>query len=62
MCVAILAVAAFNLTLDFEFIQEHAHRGAPRDLEWFAAVSLVISLVWVFVESLRLLTFLSGDD
>ena len=62
VCVLILAVAAFNLTLDFEFIQQHVQEGAPRDLEWFAALSLVISLVWVFVESLRLLTFLSGDD
>ncbi|HEY6567079.1 MAG TPA: Bax inhibitor-1/YccA family protein [Actinomycetota bacterium] len=61
-CVLILAVAAFNLTIDFEFIQENVQRGAPRDLEWFAAVSLVISLVWVFVESLRLLMMLSSDD
>lgn len=58
----ILAIASFTLTIDFEYIQTSTHGGAPRELEWFAAVSLVVSLVWIFVETLRLLILLSSED
>lgn len=60
--VVILGIAAFNLMIDFEFVHEQVKRGAPRSLEWFAAVSIVITLAWVYVEALRLFFLLGGDD
>lgn len=53
-----LVIAALSLTIDFQFIEDSAQAGAPRDLEWFAAFSLMISIVWVYVQALRLLTLL----
>lgn len=61
-CLVILAIAAFNLTLDLEFVQEQVERGAPNSLEWFAAVSIVVTLAWIYVEALRLMALLGGDD
>lgn len=53
-----LVIAALSLTIDFQFIEESARAGAPRDLEWYAAFSLMISIVWVYVQALRLLSLL----
>jgi uncharacterized YccA/Bax inhibitor family protein len=53
-----LVIAALSLTLDFQFIEESARAGAPRDLEWYAAFSLMISIVWIYVQALRLLSLL----
>lgn len=51
-------VAAFNLYLDFDLIEEHINRGAPAYLEWFCSMSLLITLVWIYLEILRLLQIL----
>jgi uncharacterized YccA/Bax inhibitor family protein len=53
--VVILIVAALNLVLDFDMIEKGAEEGAPKFMEWYGAFSLVVTLVWIYVESLRLL-------
>ncbi|SFJ01412.1 Uncharacterized membrane protein, YccA/Bax inhibitor family [Paenibacillus sp. UNC496MF] len=52
----IVAVAALNLVLDFDFIEQGAERGAPKYMEWYGAFGLVVTLVWLYVEILRLLS------
>jgi uncharacterized YccA/Bax inhibitor family protein len=58
----IIGVAALNLALDFDFIERGSQAGAPRRLEWFGAFGLLITLVWLYIEILRLLAILQGRD
>lgn len=51
----IVAVAAFNLILDFDMISKQATAGAPRYMEWYGAFALMVTLVWLYLEILRLL-------
>lgn len=51
----VVVIAALNLTLDFDFIDRAEQAGAPRHTEWFAALGLVVTLVWLYLELLRLL-------
>jgi uncharacterized YccA/Bax inhibitor family protein len=55
----IVGVAALNLVLDFDFIEQGARLGAPRSVEWFGAFGLTVTLVWLYLELLRLLSRLS---
>jgi len=52
---AIIVVAALNLILDFDIMESGAARGAPKYMEWFSAFGLLVTLVWLYVEILRLL-------
>lgn len=52
----ITGVAAFNLVLDFDFIATGVQRGAPRHMEWYAAFSVLATLIWLYIEMLRLLS------
>jgi uncharacterized YccA/Bax inhibitor family protein len=52
---AIVVVAALNLVLDFDLIERGARAGAPRYMEWYAAFGLLVTLVWLYLELLRLL-------
>jgi uncharacterized YccA/Bax inhibitor family protein len=52
---AIVAVAALNLVLDFDVIDRGARSGAPAYMEWYAAFGLLVTLVWLYLELLRLL-------
>jgi uncharacterized YccA/Bax inhibitor family protein len=52
----VVVVAALNLVLDFDFIEEGAARGAPKYMEWYAAFGLMVTLVWLYLEVLRLLS------
>ena len=54
--VVIVGVAALNLVLDFDFIERGAREGAPRSAEWFGAFGLLVTLVWLYLEMLRLLS------
>jgi len=45
-----------NLVLDFDFIETGAEARAPKFMEWYGAVGLVVTLVWLYVEFLRLLS------
>lgn len=53
---AVVAIAAFNLVLDFDFIEQGARRGAPQYMEWYGAFGLLVTLVWLYLEMLRLLS------
>ncbi|MBP3965654.1 MULTISPECIES: Bax inhibitor-1/YccA family membrane protein [Paenibacillus] len=52
----IVIVAALNLVLDFDFIEQGAQRGAPKYMEWYGAFGLIVTLVWLYIEILRLLS------
>lgn len=54
-----MIVAALNLVLDFDFIEQGVAQGAPRYMEWYAAFGLLVTLVWLYVEMLRLLSRLA---
>ncbi len=52
----IVVIAALNLVLDFDFIEEGVEQGAPKFMEWRAALGLMITLVWLYIEILHLLS------
>ncbi len=58
----IIGIAAMNLLLDFDFIEKGSERGYPEYMEWFGAMGLIITLVWLYIEILRLLAILSSND
>jgi uncharacterized YccA/Bax inhibitor family protein len=49
-------LAAMNLALDFDFIEKGSKAGLPKQMEWFAAFGLLVTLVWLYLELLRLLS------
>ena len=51
----VVGVAALNLVLDFDLIEQGAATGAPKYMEWYAAFGLMVTLVWLYLEILRLL-------
>ncbi len=51
----VVVIAALNLVLDFDFIEQGAEHGAPKFMEWYAAFGLMVTLVWLYIEILRLL-------
>ncbi|HEV8337194.1 MAG TPA: Bax inhibitor-1/YccA family protein [Candidatus Polarisedimenticolia bacterium] len=51
----VVIVAATNLVLDFDFIESGVKRGVPKYMEWYAAFGLLVTLVWLYLEILRLL-------
>ncbi|MFD7591196.1 Bax inhibitor-1/YccA family protein [Kitasatospora sp. NPDC059811] len=57
-----IALGAFFLSLDFAAIEEGIAQGAPQKEAWRAAFGLTLSLVWIYVEMLRLIAILRGDD
>lgn len=52
----IVAIAALNLILDFDMIENGANAGAPKYMEWYGAFGLLVTLVWLYLEILRLLS------
>lgn len=57
--VIVVGVAAFNLLLDFDFIEQAYQRGAPKYMEWYGGFALLVTLVWLYLEILRLLSKLN---
>ncbi|WAA09188.1 Bax inhibitor-1/YccA family protein [Fervidibacillus albus] len=51
----IVIIAALNLVLDFDFIEQGANMGVPKYMEWYGAFGLIVTLVWLYLEILRLL-------
>jgi uncharacterized YccA/Bax inhibitor family protein len=51
----VITIAALNLVLDFDFIEQGVEQGAPKHMEWYAAFGLVVTLIWLYVAILRLL-------
>jgi uncharacterized YccA/Bax inhibitor family protein len=58
--VVVVGIAALNLVLDFDFIERGAEVGAPKYMEWYGAFGLLVTLVWLYLEILRLLAKLQG--
>src|SRR3984893_17214098 len=52
----VVGIAALNLVLDFDFIENGVASGAPKWMEWYAAFALTVTLVWLYIEILRLLS------
>jgi uncharacterized YccA/Bax inhibitor family protein len=51
----IVGIAALNLILDFDFVETGVHAGVPKYMEWYGAFGIMVTLVWMYVEILRLL-------
>ncbi len=60
--VFVVIIAALNLVLDFDFIESGARAGAPKYMEWYAAFGLMVTLIWLYLEILRLLSKLRSRD
>ncbi|KRG74531.1 membrane protein [Stenotrophomonas ginsengisoli] len=58
----VVVIAALNLVLDFDFIESGVDNGAPKYMEWYAAFGLMVTLVWLYLEFLRLLSKLQSRD
>ena len=56
----VVVIASLNLVLDFDFIEQGAERGAPKYMEWYGAFGLMVTLVWLYIEILRLLSKLQS--
>ncbi|MBI3316412.1 MAG: Bax inhibitor-1/YccA family protein [Candidatus Omnitrophica bacterium] len=55
----VVVIAALNLVLDFDFIEKGAQQGAPKYMEWYGAFGLMVTLIWLYLELLRLLAKLN---
>jgi uncharacterized YccA/Bax inhibitor family protein len=60
--VFVVIVAALNLVLDFDMIESGAQAGAPKYMEWYAAFALMVTLIWLYLEILRLLSKLRSRN
>ena len=54
--VVVVGIASLNLILDFDFIEKSSKRNLPQYMEWFAAFGLLVTLIWLYLEILRLLS------
>ncbi len=57
-----IVLAVLNLVLDFDYVERGVEMGAPANESWRAAFGLTVTLVWLYVEIIRLLAILRGDD
>ena len=53
--ILVAGLAAFNLALDFDFIERGSKQGLDKDVEWYAAFGLLVTIIWLYLEMLRLL-------
>lgn len=60
--IVIVAVAAFSLLMDYEFIRQASAAGAPKYMEWYGAFGLTVTLVWLYLELLKLLAKFSSRE
>ena len=58
----VVGLAAFNLVLDLDMIEQGAEYGAPKYMEWYCAFGMIVTIVWLYIEVLRLLSKLSSRD
>jgi uncharacterized YccA/Bax inhibitor family protein len=58
----VVIIAALNLVLDFDFIERGERYGAPKYMEWYGAFGLMVTLIWLYLEILRLLSKLRSRD
>ena len=57
----VVAIAALNLIMDFDMIEQGAERGAPKFMEWYGAFGLLVTIVWLYIEILKLLSKLANN-
>ncbi len=57
----VVAIAALNLLLDFDMIERGAEQGAPKFMEWYGAFGLLVTIVWLYIEILKLLSRLASS-
>lgn len=60
LSIFIVAIAALNLILDFDMIEKGAQMGAPKYMEWYGAFGLMVTMVWLYLEILKLLSRFAG--
>jgi uncharacterized YccA/Bax inhibitor family protein len=58
----VVTIAALNLVLDFDFIEQGSRQGAPKYMEWYGAFGLMVTLIWLYLEILRLLMKLRSRE
>ena len=58
----VVVIASLNLVLDFDFIESGVEQGAPKYMEWYGAFGLMVTLVWLYLEILRLLSKLQSRN
>ena len=58
----VVVIASLNLVLDFDFIERGAQSGAPKYMEWYGAFGIMVTLIWLYLEILRLLAKISSRD
>ncbi len=58
----IIVIAALNLIMDFDFIEKGAQMAAPKYMEWYGAFGLMVTLIWLYIEFLRLLSRFAGRN
>jgi len=58
----VVVIAALNLVLDFDFIEQGAAQGAPKYMEWYGAFGLMVTLIWLYLEMIRLLAKLRSRE
>mgnify|MGYP001180172600 FL=1 len=58
----VVIIASLNLVLDFDFIEQASENGAPKYMEWYGAFGLLVTLVWLYLEILRLLAKINSRD
>ncbi|MFH0757186.1 MAG: Bax inhibitor-1/YccA family protein [Bacteroidota bacterium] len=58
----IIVIAALNLIMDFDFIDKGSKMGAPKYIEWYGAFGLMVTLIWLYIEFLRLLSRFAGRE
>jgi uncharacterized YccA/Bax inhibitor family protein len=58
----VIVIASLNLVLDFEFIEKGARSGAPKYMEWYGALGLMLTLVWLYLEILRFVSYFVRND
>ena len=58
----VVAIAALNLVLDFDFIDRGSRANVPKFMEWYGAFGLMVTLIWLYLEILRLLSKIASRD
>jgi uncharacterized YccA/Bax inhibitor family protein len=58
----VVVIAALNLILDFDMIEQGSAHGAPKYMEWYGAFGLLVTVVWLYIEILRLLSKLNSRN
>jgi uncharacterized YccA/Bax inhibitor family protein len=60
LSIFVVAIAALNLIIDFDMIEQGAATGAPKFMEWYGAFGLLETMIWLYIEILRLLSRFVG--